>query len=358
MKRTHSIAGIVIILALLAACGPSPEEIATMTASAWTPTPVPPTQTPIPTPIPIDLTIAISDESSAPIAGASIIFPESGNGEPVQSDEQGKFSWANLAGEAATFKASAQGYFPAEQTATLQRGANEVSIALKRDPFGLIPSEACATGEKMLYAEDYQDNHAQGWNEIDLKMPGWNMAPSTEEAGNIILSAQYNDTLGDQPLISRLEGMEFDNAVWRVHVLISKPFAAQENWFSFNWRHALQPFDLNGQEIFDSRYQLPIGFNYFGLRRLQQPATNIGIGQLGAPKFGEWHLVEIPTYQNVTEVWLDGQRLMAYEDPQPLPPGTMGLEFWLKGSDTIVYFDNITVCELSAPFASIAPAAP
>ena len=212
--------------------------------------------------------------------------------------------------------------------------------------------------EKLLYAEDFQDSRAQGWNEIDLKMPGWNMAPSADEAGNVILSAQYSDMLGDQGMNSRLGDMEFDNAVWRVQFLISKPFATQENWFSFNWRNALKPFDLNGQEIFDSRYQLPIGTNFFAFRRLQQPVTNIGIGQVGGPKPGEWHLVEISTFQNVTEVWLDGKRLMAYEDPQPLPPGTMGLEFRLKGSDTIVYFDNISVCELSTPFASIVPATP
>jgi len=362
MKRTLSNAAIIIVtLALLSACGPTPAEIAAMTASAWTPTPLPPTPTPIPptaTPVPIDLTVTIADESGMPIPGASIVFPESGDDTPVPANEQGQYSWNNLQGETATFTASAQGYMPNSAGQTLVRGPNDVSITLQRDPFGLLPTEACAAGETWLYAEDFQDQHAQGWNEIDLKMPGWTLAPSAEEAGNTILSAQYSDMLGDQPLNSGLQDAEFDNAVWRIRFLLSTPFAKGENWFSFNWRRALQPFDLNGQEIYDSRYQIPVGTNYFAFRRLQQPATNIGIGQLGAPKAGEWHLAEISTFGNVTEIWLDGKRLMAYDDPEPLPAGTMGLELWLKGSETIVYFDNISVCELSAPFVSSVPAEP
>ena len=345
----------VLVLALASCGGSSPEQIATLTASAWTPTPPPPTATPTATPVPYDVNVSVVDESGAPIAGANIVFPESGNGEAVQADEQGKFSWTNLQGEAATFKASAQGYFAGEQSATLQRGPNEVSVTLKRDPFGLLPSEACATGEKFLYAEDFQDNRAQGWNEIDLKTPGWNMAPSAEDAANIILIAQYTDMVGDGSLWSRLSNMQFDNAAWRMRFMVSKPLTG-ENWFSFNWRFALEPFDLNGQQVFDSRYQITNGGGSIGLRRLQQPVTNVGIGNVKGPKEGEWHLAEISTYNNVTEIWMDGTRLMSYEDPQPLPPGTMGLEFRLKGSDAVVYFDNLAVCELSAPFVSIAPA--
>ncbi|MCJ7434298.1 MAG: carboxypeptidase regulatory-like domain-containing protein [Anaerolineales bacterium] len=346
------IAGILILM--LAACGPSPEQIATMTASAWTPTP-PPTATP--TPVPYDVNVSIVDESGAPISEAGITFPESGNSSPVKSDVQGRFSWKNLAGESANLSVSAQGYLPAQQTATLQRGVNEISITLTRDPFGLLPSEACTAGEKLLYAEDFQDNRAQDWNEIDLKTPGWNTTPSAAEAGNIILSAQDTDMADG--LNSRMtNGMLFENAAWRVRFLISKPFASDQNWFSFNWKSALEPFDLNGQQIFDSRYQLPVGTNQFALRRVQQPASNVGIGQVKGPKIGEWHLAEILTFQDVTEVWLDGTRLMSYQDPQPIPPGTIGLELRLQGNDVVVYFDNLSVCELSAPFTSIAPAAP
>ncbi len=358
MKRIFILIGGLLILVLLAGCGPSPEQIATMTASAWTQTPVPPTQTPTPTPVPIDLTVTVTDETGAPIAGASIVFPESGDDAAVQTNKQGQYSWSNLPGELASLNISAQGYIPNSANQVLVRGTNNASVALQRDPFGLLPSEACASGEKLLYAEDFQDNRAQGWNEIDLKTPGWDMAASAEKAGDIILSAQYSEMLGDGPLSSRLNEMEFENAVWRVNFLISQTFARQQNWFSFNWKHALNPFDLGGQQIFDSRYQTPIGFNYFALRRVQQPVTNIGIGQVKNPKADEWHLVEISSHEGLTGVWLDGKRLLEYEDPQPIPPGTIGFELWLSGSETIVYFDDMSVCELSTPFISIVPVEP
>jgi hypothetical protein len=41
---------------------------------------------------------------------------------------------------------------------------------------------------------------------------------------------------------------------------------------------------------------------------------------------------------------------MGYEDPQPLPPGGIDYEVWLFNDATILYFDDISLCELSAPF--------
>ena len=162
MKRIYALIGGLIILALLAACGPSPEQIATMTASAWTPTPLPPTATPTPTPAPIDLTVTIADETGTSIAGASIVFPESGNGSPVLMDDQGQYSWTNLGSEAVSLTVSAQGYLDADLITTIQRGSNEIKVTLQRDPMGILPAEACATDQKVLYIEDFQDGQAQG----------------------------------------------------------------------------------------------------------------------------------------------------------------------------------------------------
>jgi hypothetical protein len=158
--------------------------------------------------------------------------------------------------------------------------------------------------------------------------------------------------LSEGAMGSGLHGQVFDNAVWRVQFLVSKPFTRQDNWFSFNWRHAPQPFDLGGQQVFDSRYQLPIGFNYFAFRRLQQPVSNVGIGQARNPSFGKWHLAEIGTYQGTTETWLDGKRLFSYTDPKLIPPGGLDLELWLKDSG-----DNLSVCELAGPLQTLGQAA-
>ncbi|HEY5119487.1 MAG TPA: carboxypeptidase-like regulatory domain-containing protein, partial [Anaerolineales bacterium] len=102
MKTPFARLSILLVVTLLfTSCGPSPEQITTMTASAWTATPQPtstPTPTLTPTPIPYDLTISVVDEAGAPIAGATIVFPESGSSEPVTADATGKYNWTNLPG--------------------------------------------------------------------------------------------------------------------------------------------------------------------------------------------------------------------------------------------------------------------
>ena len=69
---------------ILAGFGPSPELVATMTASVWTPTPGPtptPTITLSPKAVAYDLKVNVKKEAGSSIAGASMTFPESGNGE-------------------------------------------------------------------------------------------------------------------------------------------------------------------------------------------------------------------------------------------------------------------------------------
>jgi Carboxypeptidase regulatory-like domain len=95
---------------LLTACGPSQDQISTMTASAWTPTHQPtatsdPTATS--TPVPYDLTVSVLDTAGTPVAGAQVVFPESGSGEAVTVDASGKFSWTNLPGAETTLNVTA-----------------------------------------------------------------------------------------------------------------------------------------------------------------------------------------------------------------------------------------------------------
>ena len=87
-----------ILALLLTGCGPSAEQVATMTAAAWTPTPPPPPPTPTATPVPYDLTASVTDESGSPIENADILFAQSGSENVFKTDAQGKFGWSNLAG--------------------------------------------------------------------------------------------------------------------------------------------------------------------------------------------------------------------------------------------------------------------
>jgi len=286
------------------------------------------------------------------VAGAGVSFPESGDDEPVIVDEAGQTTWNNLPVDGGTLNVSAQGYLSAQQSFSIERGPNEVTVTMQPDPYGLLPSAACAPGETPVYVEDFQDGVADGWPDIQFNAPGWALGPEPLDASDLSISASYSPNTGGGPISSQWQGATFENAAWRIRYLVNGQLTGQ-NGFSFNWLHAIQPIDVNGTEVFDSRYQFPLGSNNFGMRRLQQPVLNIGIGQGKYPKDGEWHYVEFGTYQGYTEVWVDGVQTMTYQDPQPLPEGTIGLEVWLFDDSVSVYFDDISICELSAPFVPI-----
>jgi hypothetical protein len=235
---------------------------------------------------------------------------------------------------------------------TLQRGPNDVVIKLKADPFGLLPSKACAADEKLLYAEDFQDGKAQGWQNVTAATDfavqnNWGIAPM--EDGNLALnfSTKVAAENGDQ-----LQNFSFENAVWRLKV--REAGTAGTQGFSFlNWKQAPAP----GGE---TRYPVQIGVGVMtDLTRLQQPDVgHFSVGRSNLQlKQGTWYFFEISAYNGLIEVWADGKKLVSYQDPKPLPAGTIGLEVHLfKDAEVTFSYDDFSVCELSAPFASIVPA--
>jgi len=68
---------------------------------------------------------------------------------------------------------------------------------------------------------------------------------------------------------------------------------------------------------------------------------------------GEWHAIEISTFNDVYEIWIDGVQRGSWQDQKPLDQGNFLLDadFWLP--DRISEIDNIAVCGLSAPFETI-----
>lgn len=341
---------------LLVSCGPSAEEIATMTASAWTPTPIPPTSTPVPTPIPIDLTVTVTDGSGGVIAGANIIFPESGSDQPVLTDDAGKFSWANLPREAASIKVSAQGYFPAEQSATLQRGQNDVNITLERDPYAFLLSNACAANETLLFMEDFQDEQTdiRHYSDGNAATP---LGNAPDEAGNTVLIHDFATPVGDYSSWYNQnpagERVEFGDAVWRMRFMISK----ETDW-SVAWSDA-GPTEFGGITTSASSYMIYFNTSrHTGITRKiwdasGQPIQDSGLGFVDKILILDpnvWHYLEISTYQGHIQVWLDGEFAVDAVDESPLPPGGFGIG---KGNAGIMYFDAISVCGLSAPFTSL-----
>jgi len=361
--KTKLLTLIVLLLTaiLLGACGPSSEEIAAMTASAWTPTPKP-TNTPLPTPtatpLPYDLTLKVTDTNGNLIAGALVVFSESGSSEPVMTDEAGRAVWTNLNGPNVSLKVTAQGYFKGEQGAALERGLNEVTVTLERDPFGLLPSETCGAGESLLYLDDFQDGEAQGWNFDQKNAAAHLVGPAPDAEANSVLT--YDATkityYGNDAYLGGNRNEVFGDGVWRMRFMVTRPTAP-----SFVW-HGSGPLEFGGQQYFHGQYgfYLAGGISQIQLTRNLESGPNVVVPN---PKLVDtvfkqtgmqWYQMELSTYQGHIQLWIDGVKLVDYTDETPLPPGNMGI--WIGAftdkSLTLLYFDDIRVCGLNAPFAS------
>ncbi len=357
--KSLSLSVLLIAAILLTACGPSAEQIATMTASAWTPTPRPtatPTITPSPTPVPYDLTVTVTDAGGNPVAGAQVVFPESGNSEPVAADDAGHAAWTNLNGPNVSLTVTAQGYLKGEQGAALERGPNEVVVKLERDAFAFLPSNTCAAGESLLYMEDFQNGQTDMAHYDNGGAPA-PLGPAIDETGNTVLIHDFTTPVGDYStyLDQNSTGgfYEFGDAVWRMRFMITQ----ETNW-GLGWNTA-RASEFGGITTSSSSYG--IYFNtgrHAGITRSiwdanVQPVPSAGLGFVDKVlilKPNIWHYIEVSQYQGHLQVWLDGAFAVDVVDTAPLPPGGFSIG---GGNAGIMYFDAISVCGLSAPFASM-----
>ena len=356
---------IILIGVLLSGCGASPEEqtatAVALTAAAatstptitptFTPTPTN-TPTPTPTPIPYDLSVLVRGEEDAPIVGASVLMAEiAGEAGTQTTDDVGQAFWYDLPGETVNLSISAPGYFPRQRTDSIHRGINQLTVALERDPHGLLPSEACAPGERLLYLEDFQDREAQGWPEVEFRAQGWGLVPHPDEQGNLVIVNPTDVTAPPEGnVMTMLQGYSFDNAVARVRFM-----PTGRSIFSFTWHFLVGPYQTEDGLVDWSSYQVwfdPPGNRVF---RSQEPLSTDNLRELERTMKGEaWHVIEISTFDGLLDIWIDGLRFLTYLDPKPLPPGDLTMSVWhMRAGQSLVYFDDISICELTAPFVPL-----
>lgn len=322
------------VVILLISCGPSEEAIATMTAAAWTPTPLP---TPTPTPMPYSVSIKVVDAKGAALQGAKLHFEALGENEDAiqTSDETGMASWMNLPDDFVFIRLTAPGYFSAEITETIERGLNEITASLERDPFGLLAADACRPEETLLYIEDFQDKSASEWRELERHPQIYSF--EQDEEGNFVLAVRDNEWK-----IEYLEGYEFTNFVWRLKF---KAAEGLKGGLAFHWG------DSEGQW-----YQQEFQYD----RSNNNPLVRFGIGEPfeGAHKRSAplevdvWHRVEISFFNGLNRVWVDGEEFHSYADPDPLAFGKIAMNIFPREGSLII-LDDFSICELGAPFETI-----
>jgi hypothetical protein len=260
------------------------------------------------------------------------------------ADQRGSVAWMDLPGDNASLSVQGQGYFAGEISQTIERGPNDETVTLDPDPFGILPSAACAPGEKPLLIEDFQDGRAQHWDSMTAALEfnaqnGWALVE--DEPGNSVVTASHAADFATDSYY--YEGMEpFANAVWRLRT----KFVGKDNDAFLNWRHG---WNNTG----DWRYIVQYGGQV--LLDLSRLHYDVGHFSVSRSQFGfredQWYFFEIGTFDGETQVWVDGQMKNSYTDPQPMEPGSIGLEVHLsEGSNSVYTFDDIAVCGIQAPF--------
>ena len=112
-----------------------------------------------------------------------------------------------------------------------------------------------------------------------------------------------------------------------------------------------EPTTVEGGEF--SAYQLDSSPSSHALYRVVWPNSHITVSTKDY-RFEQnvLHKFEISHFEGRIELWVDDTLWFAYQDPQPLPTGKIGLEVWQTDDEEyIIYFDDMSICELTAPFA-------
>ena len=327
MKRgTICFACALVLLLLLVGCGPSEEEIMQMTAAAAT-------ATPEPTPIPYDVTVSVNDTEGQPVSGAVVSI----DGEEHIVDDSGQVVLSDLPDGSLDLSVLMPGYFPLEETAEIDRGPNQVEL----DHWNLIRTaccmeRACGLGETVLYIEDFQDEKADGWEEIGLGLPGWAIVSNPDQPDDMVIAATEGAAY---TTLSSFNDPGLDNAVWRFR------FRYDGNGDShINWRQA--PAEV------DTRYIVNLASDYARLDRLV--GNHVSVGEAGTPAGGEWHLMEISYFDGTVAVYIDGEEGFVWTDPNPWQGGTVAFEPYPQG-DATFYYDDISLCGLSESFTPLPP---
>ncbi|MGD8813788.1 MAG: hypothetical protein PVI78_04855 [Anaerolineales bacterium] len=338
---------IMLTIALLG-CGLSPEEQAAtavaLTKAAATSTPTSaPTITPTwtPTPVPYDLALLIRDRYGDPIIGASVSMEGYGS---QTTDDAGEVNWYDLPGDPVDLSIDARGYFPTTQTVPIARGENQITITLDQDPNELLEVQACTSSEHLIYLEDFQDGHAQGWLIDEGPNFGQEIQPVPAPEGDMVL--QWPSSYGGAIF---LDEIHVENSAVRIWFMIPR-----RGGFVVGMNAVVEPYTLAGETVEYSAYTTMIDEEgAYAYREARPEVTDELVGVSRRISSGEWHLLEVSAFEGVFEIWVDQRRYLSYQDPSPLRGGSLRLANWKVTEDGAVLFDDISICEMTEPFTPI-----
>ena len=310
-----------VLLAVFVSCGPSPEAIATMTASAWTLTPEP---TLTPTPLPYDLEVTLEGESGESVTYGAFLASAEGDEMPI--DESGKVELLNLKGPEVEVAITAQGYAPYAETVTLERGKNSKVFTLTLDPLQINPATACQEGQKLVLIEDFEDKKMQNW-EGQFTRPLFDFVEIADR-GTVL---KVDRTMEGEAYLAYPEIL--GNMVWHYEIL--RELGNGPIWMRFHLEDGV------GEYI-----AVHFGKAEFFLQRV--PGGQIGYRNV-LPGDGEtWERYSAAYFDGTIEVWYNDELHIGVSDAESYKDGFQSISLALSEGST--YFDNLVICELSEPY--------
>ena len=298
--------------------------------------------------IPFDLALQMTDAEGVAVEGVTVGLAELG--ATAQTDESGLASWLNLPGGVATVTHSAQGYLPGDAILELERGPNDVAVAMERDPFGILPSEACPAGTTLLMIEDFQDGQMQGWS-VEA---GWVIEPDPTEPGNLVLMAS-SDPEASEPTGAHTAVDDFTvlnvlvRGAWRTDTGYASPAVGRSTFAPFTNDDG-NAVDWTGYTATIAGTQLHMYRNDFAPGETEVYHTYFGDRGVQWPTLGEWRPFEWIINGGDLSFWIDGQEALSVTDPNPPEAGRIGFGANLYSLDAMLLLDNVVFCELTGPY--------
>lgn len=334
MKEILKMGSLFFLALSLVACGPSAEEVAAtyvaQTAEAATNTPVP-TNTPEPTatstPIPYNLTLTIIDEEGSAIEDGIVSVAELDDAQIQTFDDAGQVIWNNFPEESATLKIVAQGYLPAYEEITLERGENSISVTLERDPFGLLFSDKVEEGDEVIFFEDFQTGE-EHFNELT---GNWQVVEDVDNPGNMVI--QIDQRGGDFATAKFGPNEVLENFVieYKFRWIEVAPFTGEE-WqsmgFNFWNRYSLEAYPVNNGwlQLLDrspAEWVFPVQIQrYF--------------------RTGDWHTIRAEVNGEIISIYLDEKLMSKFKKlEQGNPDGDERMFGLFALPETYGQFDDI-----------------
>jgi hypothetical protein len=206
-----------------------------------------------------------------------------------------------------------------------------IKVIPTEGPVQPFASEYCQEGQELLYYEDFEDENAAGW--YNIEDTDWSY--ETIEGRGTALKISMPKGMVD---IFYLE--EFENAVWLLDLQVGNlPVHLDLKWH-------YQKLD-NGKKFYYAIYnhgdylQIHVADPEFGEA---QSGLTESEDQLPPREPGDWQRFAFAYFDGRVDVFLDGAFIAGEQHTNPIESGGFG--FWFGDYPESISIDNVAVCSL------------